>query len=80
MEIKIVLLLALTGGGPIILAQPAAKFIATSDMTAARSSHTATLLNNGKVLIAGGQGGTGLAIDSAEATIRPHAHSRRRAT
>jgi len=35
-------------------------------MTAARAAHTATLLNNGKVLIVGGQGSNGTSLATAE--------------
>jgi len=41
-------------------------FVASDTMTAARAAHTATLLNNGSVLIVGGQGSTGVSIATAE--------------
>jgi hypothetical protein len=43
-----------------------AGFSTGAAMTAARSAHTATLLNNGKVLIVGGQGSNGTSLATAE--------------
>ena len=41
-------------------------FVLTGSMTSARVGHTATLLNNGKVLVAGGSDNTGTVLASAE--------------
>ena len=51
------LLLGVAGDGHISLAQSPGTFTATGGMTRPRSGHTATLLANGKVLIAGGEAG-----------------------
>ena len=53
-------------------AQSAGTFTATGDMTAARASHTATLLQDGKVLIVGGdETGTAELYDPATGTFTP---------
>lgn len=58
----------------MIIPQPARTFspdaadriVRTGDMTVPRFGHTATLLRNGKVLIAGGMSGNGIFLASAE--------------
>ncbi len=56
MKTKVVFLLIVIGANhtPKMLAQSPGTFTATGSMTTARDEHTATLLTNGKVLIAGG--------------------------
>jgi hypothetical protein len=53
MKTNLVLPLLLSG---VAMAQSAGTFTATGDMSTPRQGHTATLLTNGKVLIAGGTG------------------------
>ncbi len=52
--------------GPPVTSQPVGNFTAVGNMTTARADHTATLLRNGKVLIAGGEGDGFQALASAE--------------
>ena len=47
-------LFGMAGNGPVVMAQSAGTFTATGNMTTGRVQHTATLLLDGKVLIAGG--------------------------
>ncbi len=55
------LMLGLTAGLSTVLAQSAGTFTATGDMSTPRFGHSATLLPNGNVLMAGGESNTGTA-------------------
>ncbi|MEP6961231.1 MAG: hypothetical protein ABI995_04090 [Acidobacteriota bacterium] len=66
MKTCFVLALLLSG---IATAQPAGTFTATGSMTTPRSGHTATLLPNGKVMIAGGGSATVELYDPSTGTF-----------
>jgi hypothetical protein len=59
-------LFGMGGHGPVAMAQSPGTFTATGNMTTSRFHHTATLLPNGKVLIAGGGSPFGPVLASAE--------------
>ena len=58
----------LNSGGPLAGAEryQNSGFVASDTMKAARAAHTATLLNNGSVLIVGGQNSSGVSTSTAE--------------
>jgi hypothetical protein len=60
------LLIVGVSGGATVFAQPSGTFTRTGDMTAARSFHTATLLPDGRVVVAGGSTDSRSSLTSAE--------------
>jgi hypothetical protein len=64
--ILLFLVLGLAGLDPMLLAQSQGTFAATGNMTTGKYDHTATLLNDGRVLVAGGFGSGFDAQASAE--------------
>jgi galactose oxidase-like protein len=66
MRTSVILQLLLSTGAAVALAQSPGKFVATGSMTIPRTGHSATLLTNGKVLIAGGALTTNQVLNTAE--------------
>jgi hypothetical protein len=68
MRISLVLslLLGMAGHASMVMAQSAGTFTATGSMATPRTFHTATLLTNGKVLIAGGSTDLNVPLVTAE--------------
>jgi N-acetylneuraminic acid mutarotase len=63
----IYLSLALVAGAPVsALAQSSGTWMTTGSLNIARCAHTATLLPDGQVLVAGGEGANGTMLSSAE--------------
>jgi hypothetical protein len=60
------LFIAVASQPSLVMAQSAGRFIGTGNMTTARSEHTATLLADGRVLLAGGSGAGDSELSSAE--------------
>jgi hypothetical protein len=71
LEALLLFFIAVAGQASIAAAQSGGTFTATGSMTSARAGHTATLLLNGKVLIAGGPGSSAELYDPISGTFTP---------